>query len=144
MNCFCGIVDRRKMFSLIFSRDHCQRSSPSWIFNTPWTEFESAQNTSSGLVEWNCAVVITTTPRRHKQTIFYDILGKQTIFNGRGKLTTLDTMVLFQIPTCRYQTLPGPIWAKFNQFSTVLWADPRNSLTTSNTLQNSNSPIFIY
>ena len=96
MNCFCGIVDRRKMFSLIFSRDHCQRSSPSWIFNTPWTEFESAQNTSSGLVEWNCAVVITTTPRRHKQTIFYDILGKQTIFNGRGKLTTLDTMVLFQ------------------------------------------------
>ena len=24
MNCFCGIVDRRKAFSLISSRDHCQ------------------------------------------------------------------------------------------------------------------------
>ena len=29
MNCFCGMVDRRKAFSLISSRDHCQRSSPS-------------------------------------------------------------------------------------------------------------------
>ena len=26
---FCGMVDRRKAFSLISSRDHCQRSSPS-------------------------------------------------------------------------------------------------------------------
>ena len=26
MNCFCGMVDRRKPFSLISSRDHCQRS----------------------------------------------------------------------------------------------------------------------
>ena len=31
MNCFCGMVDRRKAFSLISSRDHCQRSSPSRI-----------------------------------------------------------------------------------------------------------------
>ena len=29
MNCFCGMVDPRKAFSLISSRDHCQRSSPS-------------------------------------------------------------------------------------------------------------------
>ena len=29
MNCFCGMVDWRKVFSLISSRDHCQRSSPS-------------------------------------------------------------------------------------------------------------------
>ena len=28
-DCFCGMVDRRKAFSLISSRDHCQRSSPS-------------------------------------------------------------------------------------------------------------------
>ena len=28
---FCGIVDRRKAFSLLFSRDHCQRSSTSRI-----------------------------------------------------------------------------------------------------------------
>ena len=31
MNCFCGMVDRRKAFSLISSRDHCQRSSSSRI-----------------------------------------------------------------------------------------------------------------
>ena len=31
MNSFCGMVDRRKAFSLISSQDHCQRSSPSQI-----------------------------------------------------------------------------------------------------------------
>ena len=62
MNCFCSMVDRRKAFSLISSRDHCQRSSPSRISDTG---FELAQNLSSGLVEWSCAVVITITPRRH-------------------------------------------------------------------------------
>ena len=62
MNCFCDMVDRRKVFSLISSRDHCQRSSPSWISDTPRAGFEPAQNLSSGLVEWNCAVVIPTTP----------------------------------------------------------------------------------
>ena len=66
MNSYCGMVDRRKAFSLISSRDHCQRSSPSWISDTPRAGFELAQNLSSGFVEWSCAVVITTTPRRHK------------------------------------------------------------------------------
>ena len=40
MNCFCGMLDRRKAFSFISSRDHCQRSSPSRISDTPsrvWT-----------------------------------------------------------------------------------------------------------
>ena len=46
MNCFCGMVDRRKAFSLISSRDHCQRSSPSWISDTPRAGFEPAQNLS--------------------------------------------------------------------------------------------------
>ena len=68
MNCFCGMVDRRKAFSLISSRDHCQRSSPSRISDTPRAWFEPAQNLSSGLVEWSCAVVITTTTRRHITT----------------------------------------------------------------------------
>ena len=49
LNCFCGMVDRRKAFSLI---------------STPRAGFEPAQNLSSGLVEGSCAVVITTTPRR--------------------------------------------------------------------------------
>ena len=62
MNCFCGMVDRRKAFSLISSWDHCQRSSPSRIFDTPRAGFEPVQNLSSALVEWSCTVVITTTP----------------------------------------------------------------------------------
>ena len=66
INCFCGMVDRRKAFSLISSRDHCQRSSPSRISDMPRAGFEPAQGLSSGLLEWSCAVVITTKPRRHK------------------------------------------------------------------------------
>ena len=48
---FCGIVDRRKAFSLISRQDHCQRSSPSPISDMPQAGFEPAQNLSSGLVE---------------------------------------------------------------------------------------------
>ena len=63
LNCFCGMVgNRRKAFSLISSWDHYQRSSPSRISDTPRAGFEPAQNLSSGLVEWSCAVVINTTP----------------------------------------------------------------------------------
>ena len=51
MSCFCGMVDRRKTFSLISSRDHCQRFSPLQISDTPQAGFELAQNLSSGLVE---------------------------------------------------------------------------------------------
>ena len=63
MNCFCGMVDRRKAFSLISSRDHLQRSSPSRISDTPRAGLELAQNLSLGLVEGSCAVLITTTPQ---------------------------------------------------------------------------------
>ena len=59
MNCICGMVDRRKAFSLISSRDHCQRSLPSRISNTPRGGFEPAQNLSLGFIEWSCSVVIT-------------------------------------------------------------------------------------
>ena len=62
MNCFCGMVDRQKVFSVIFSRDHCQRFPPSQISDTSRAGFEPAQNLSSDLVEWSCAVSITTTP----------------------------------------------------------------------------------
>ena len=60
MICFCGRVDRQKAFSFISSWDHRQRSSPLRISNTSWAGFEPAQNLSSGIVEWSCAVVITT------------------------------------------------------------------------------------
>ena len=65
VNCFCGIVDQWRVFSLVSSWGHCQRSSPSRISDTLWTVFEPTQNLSSGFVEWSCAVVITTTPRHH-------------------------------------------------------------------------------
>ena len=63
-NCFCRIVDWEGELSLISSRDHCQRFSPSQISDMPRTGFDSAQNLSSGFVEWSCAIVITTTTRR--------------------------------------------------------------------------------
>ena len=69
MNCFCGMVDRRKAFDLVSSRDHCQRFSPSRISDRLRAGFEPAQN--SGLVEWSCVVVIITTPRRHRTTLHH-------------------------------------------------------------------------
>ena len=50
----------------LFPTWHCQRSFPVRIFDTLWARFEFVQNLSSGLVEWNYAVVITTRPRRGK------------------------------------------------------------------------------
>ena len=57
------LIDERR--SLISSQDHCQRSSPSRISDTPWAGFEPAQNLSSGFDKWICTVVITTIPWRH-------------------------------------------------------------------------------
>ena len=71
MNCFGGMADRRKAFTLISSRDHCQRSSPSRISDTPRAGFEPAQSLNSGLVKWSYAAVITTTPRRHYIMLIY-------------------------------------------------------------------------
>ena len=51
MNCFHGMVDRTKAFSLISSRDICQRFSLSLISDTPQTGFDPVQNLSSGFVE---------------------------------------------------------------------------------------------
>ena len=65
MNCFCCMVDRRKAFSLISNRDHCQSSSPTGISDTPRAGFEPAQNLSSGFAEWSCAVLIITTLWHH-------------------------------------------------------------------------------
>ena len=58
--CFCGMINRRKAFSFISSQDSCQRSSPSWISDTPRTGFKPGQNLGSGCIEWSCALVITT------------------------------------------------------------------------------------
>ena len=44
---FCRMVDLLKEFTIISSRDHCQRSSLSRIPDTPRTGFEAEQNLSS-------------------------------------------------------------------------------------------------
>ena len=45
------------------------RISPSQISDTLRGEFKPPQSLSSGLVEWSCAVVITTAPRPHKTLV---------------------------------------------------------------------------
>ena len=42
INRFCGMVEQRDAFSLILSREHCLRSSPSRISDTPQTGLEPA------------------------------------------------------------------------------------------------------
>ena len=44
MNGFCGMVDQQKAFNLIYSRDHCLRSSTLRISDTSWAGLESAQS----------------------------------------------------------------------------------------------------
>ena len=53
MNCFCGMIDRRKGFSFISNhfQDHCQRSSPTQISDTSQARLEPAHNPSPGLVD---------------------------------------------------------------------------------------------
>ena len=46
----CGMVDQWKVFSLIFSLDHCQRSTPSQISDMSHTGLEPVQNLSSVFV----------------------------------------------------------------------------------------------
>ena len=70
INCFYGISDQQKAFSLISSKNHCQRSSPLEISNKLEAGFEPVQNLGLGLVEWSCAVVITTTPQHHNTQLF--------------------------------------------------------------------------
>ena len=62
MNCCCGMFDRQKAYSLISSRDHCQRSLPLQFSDTLRPEFRF-------LVKWSHTVVITATPRRHIERI---------------------------------------------------------------------------
>ena len=47
----------KKTLSLIFSRDHYRRSSPSQISNTLLIGVESMENLSSGFAEWSYAVL---------------------------------------------------------------------------------------
>ena len=95
MNCFCGMVDRQKAFSLISSRDHCQRSSPSRISDTPRAGFEPTQNLSSDLVELSSAVVITTILRYHWRCHVITFCFKQAVKKWGNSFLTLASCLLF-------------------------------------------------
>ena len=50
MNCFCGMTDQQKVFSLISICENCQRSYKSGISDTLRAGFEPVENLSSGLL----------------------------------------------------------------------------------------------
>ena len=101
MNCFCGMVDRRKALSLVSSGDHRQRSSSPRISDTPRAGLEPAQNLSSGFAEWNCVVVITTTPRRRCSS---PIFSKVTVLQPRF-LTICNLPFLNKTTPCIFQEM---------------------------------------
>ena len=66
MNCFCGMVDGRK------AERHFQPGPLSGMltianFRHAAGRIWACAEPVSGFDEWSCAVVITTTPRRHRQ-----------------------------------------------------------------------------
>ena len=67
VNCFCGTVNRQKAFSLISSRERCQSSSPSQIYDTPRAGFAPAQNLLSWMKLCNIDNHYTTVPH----TVFF-------------------------------------------------------------------------
>ena len=83
MNCLCRIIVRQNTFSLIFCQGHYQRFSPSQFSDTPWAGLEPALSQSLDVIEWSCAVVITTTPQQlvEKRLMVYLIhhIGKNNI-----------------------------------------------------------------
>ena len=128
MDCFCGMVDRGKAFSLISSRDHCHISSSSRISNATRAGFGPAQDMSSGFVEWRCAVVITTTPRRQQWEFGNEWL---TSSNWLNQLLIQNALFLgcfwliitklFQSPKVSNSTKTGqPFIFEFTCFKTIV------------------------
>ena len=64
-NCFFGMVDNQRVFSIVSSWNYCQKILPSPTSSMPWAGFKHAQNLISDFAEWCSAVVITTTPQHH-------------------------------------------------------------------------------
>ena len=62
MNCLCGMVDLRKEFTPYFQPGPL---SEILVIANLWHAASRAPNLSSDFVEWSCAVVIATAPRRH-------------------------------------------------------------------------------
>ena len=74
MNCFCGMVDWRKALALFpagtIVRDLRHLESPT----RREEDLNLRRNLSSDFVEWSCAAVLTTTPRRHNNG-YYSIIN---------------------------------------------------------------------
>ena len=145
MNCFCDMVDGRKAFSLISSWDHCQRSSLLWISNTPRAGFEPAQNLSADLVEWSCAVVLTTTPRH--QQINYTVISNYQCFdyessialfnffstkdyqpNHKTRLSFLILPILYVISCYFSSPQHSHIWESLSYFIVAKWGSRHSEL----------------
>ena len=94
MNCFCGMVDYKKTLILITSWEICQTLSPSWNSGTRQAGFVPAQNLSSHLVEWSCALVITNTPHHHDLTWKKHISSAFSTYNCQ-KFANLQFKLLF-------------------------------------------------
>ena len=90
------LTGEKCLFSLISSRGHCQRSSPLRICDTPRAIFEPAQNLSSNFVEWNCAVVITTTLHYH---FFYRCSVKKPVLKNFAALKEKKPVLAFRPAT---------------------------------------------
>ena len=89
MNFFCGMVDRHNPFSFISSWDQVCQLEILTIENsgTPRAGFEPEQNLSPGLVEWSCAVVITTTLQCHGAMIPAQVISEKSLrFQIKQKL----------------------------------------------------------
>ena len=84
------MVGWRKAFNLISSWDHCQRSSPSWISDIPRAGFEPAQNLTSGLVEWRCAVVITTASNELDRFLIGLCISQKTLIQEFVKIVWIN------------------------------------------------------
>ena len=123
MDCFYGLVQCQKAFSLISSWDQCQRSSPFWISGTLQAEFKPVQNLSSGSVEWSCVVVITTTPRCNKLTIK---IWKVSLLNHCFISILFDTLV-YQVQTSGFS--PKVLPAIILTFMITIFILIQNSLT---------------
>ena len=124
MNRYCGMVDRRKAFSLISSRDHCQRSSPSRISDTPRAGFEPAQNLKFRLCRTKLCSSIFWLIRRRK-------VGQRQI----NVETTLCILILEFITSNNVElTLCTStlIWTTFDNVETTLSFSTSSFITLVN------------
>ena len=106
MNCLCGMVDLRKVFILVSSQDHCQRSSSSQIYKTPQAGFEPVQKLSSGFAEWSCVSGDNHTSQHHKNLRVH-ILVNCFNFNIKFNDIWILHQEVFSTNLCRICHIPS-------------------------------------